>query len=79
MSFLITHLLSIIIIAVIVAVLGAIWAFMASHNAKNRDPDMQVRQDKACENCSLASMCSRIGHEDQRCDEFSSKQAEKTE
>ncbi len=63
--------LYIVLGAVFVAALGAIWAFAASHNAKNRDPEMQAKQDKACDSCALASMCTRFGKEDAECEDFS--------
>ena len=65
------HLLYIVGVAVFVAALGAIWAFAASHNAKNRDPEMQAKQDKACDSCALASMCTRFGKEEENCEDFS--------
>lgn len=61
MEYFLTHILYIVVIGLVIAGLGAIWAFGASHNAKNREPDMQAKQDKACESCALASMCTRFG------------------
>lgn len=71
MEYFLTHIGYIIIIAFIIAGLGAVWAYTAAHNAKKRDPEMQKMQDKACENCSLASMCTRFGKEDDSCKDFS--------
>jgi len=71
MATILSHLFYIVIGALLIAALGAIWAFGAMHNAKNRDPEMQEKQDKACENCSLASMCTRFGKEGAECNDFS--------
>ena len=71
MSFLLTHLINIVIIAIVIAGLAAAWAFAAAHNAKKRDGEMQAKQDKACENCSLASMCTRFGQAEEHCQESS--------
>lgn len=58
-----THILYIVVAGLVIAGLASIWAFGAAHNAKNRDSEMQAKQDKACESCSLASMCTRFGQE----------------
>ncbi len=78
MEYFITHIFYIVIAALIIAGLAAIWAFGAAHNAKNRDPEMQIKQDSACESCALASMCTRFGTEglqgvngDSGCGDFS--------
>lgn len=63
MEYFITHIFYIVIAALVIAGLASIWAFGAAHNAKQRDPEMQERQDKACESCALASMCTRFGTE----------------
>ena len=63
MEYFMTHILYIVIAALIIAGLAAIWAFGAAHNANNRDPEMQAKQDTACESCALASMCTRFGAE----------------
>lgn len=77
MEFFLNHITTIIIIAVVIAGLAALWAFVAAHNAKKRDPEMQGKQDKACENCSLASMCTRFGKEEESCDDFAQRGKEK--
>ena len=74
MSFLLTHLISVIMIAVVIAGLGTVWAFVARHNASKRDVEMQKMQDKACENCSLASMCTRFGTGDSDCEVHDKKE-----
>ena len=58
-----THIMYIVVAALVIAGLACVWAFGAAHNAKNRDPEMQEKQDKACDSCALASMCSRVGTE----------------
>lgn len=58
-----THVIYILIAGLVIAGLASVWAFAAAHNAKNRDPEMQEKQDKACESCALASMCTRFGTE----------------
>ena len=60
-----THIIYIIVAALIIAGLACIWAFVAAHNAENRDPEMQEKQEKACESCALASMCTRFGIEEE--------------
>ncbi|MBO4235320.1 MAG: hypothetical protein J5928_02590 [Firmicutes bacterium] len=71
MANLFSQFIYIVIGALFIAALGLIWAFGASHNAKNRDPEMQEKQDRACDSCALASMCSRFGKEDGNCSDFS--------
>ena len=64
-----THIIYILIAGLVIAGLAAIWAFGAAHNASNRDPEMQAKQDHACESCALASMCTRFGTENSDCTE----------
>lgn len=59
-----SHILYIVIAALVIAGLASIWAFGAAHNAEKRDPEMQAKQDSACDNCALASMCTRFGTRD---------------
>ena len=68
MEYFITHIFYIVIASLIIAGLAAIWAFGASYNAKKRDPEMQAKQDKACDSCALASMCTRFGTEQDGCE-----------
>ena len=63
MEYFMSHILYIVVAGLVIAGLASIWAFGAAHNAKNRDPEMQEKQEKACESCSLASMCTRFGKE----------------
>ncbi len=62
-----SHILYIVVAALVIAGLAAVWAFGAAHNASKRDPEMQAKQDHACESCALASMCTRFGTEDKDC------------
>ena len=62
-----THIFYILIAGLVIAGLASVWAFGAAHNANNRDPKMQAKQDTACESCALASMCTRFGVEDDDC------------
>ena len=61
MGYFLSHIIYVIIAAAFIGVLALVWAFGAQHNAGSRDPEMQEKQDHACESCSLASMCSRMG------------------
>ena len=65
MEYFFTHIIYIVVAAVIIAGLACIWGFAAQYNAKNRDPEMQAKQDKACDSCALASMCTRFGVEEE--------------
>ena len=65
MEYFITHIGYIVIAALVIAGLACVWAFAAAHNAENRDPEMQKKQEKACESCALASMCTRFGIEEE--------------
>ena len=65
MEYFITHIGYIVIAALVIAGLALVWAFVAAHNAENRDPEMQEKQEKACESCALASMCTRFGIEEE--------------
>ncbi|MBP3816218.1 MAG: hypothetical protein J6H21_05050 [Firmicutes bacterium] len=67
MEYFVTHIFYIVIAALVIAGLASIWAFGAAHNASKRDPEMQEKQDKACESCALASMCTRFGTESLEC------------
>lgn len=73
MEYFFSHIGYIVILAFAIAALCAVWAFGAAHNAKKRDPGMQEKQDKACESCALASMCTRFGIEDDSCNDFQVK------
>ena len=66
MEYFLSHIIYIIFAAVVIAALAGIWAFGAAHNAKKRDPEMQKKQDHACESCALASMCTRFGKEEEK-------------
>lgn len=70
MEYFLTHIAYILIAGVVIAALAVIWGFGAAHNAKRRDPEMQAKQDSACESCALASMCTRFGIEED-CGDFS--------
>ena len=56
-----THIIYIVVAALVIAGLAAIWAFVGAHNTENRDPEMQKKQESACSACALASMCTRMG------------------
>lgn len=61
MEYFLSHIVYILVAAGFIGVLAVIWAYASQHNANNRSPEMQEKQDHACESCSLASMCSRMG------------------
>jgi len=67
MEYFVSHIGPVIVVALVVAALGVIWGFAAARNAKTRDPEMQKKQDAACENCALANMCSHFGREEEDC------------
>ena len=70
MEYFMTHIPYIFVAGLVIAGLAAIWAFGAAHNAQERDPEMQEKQDKACESCALASMCTRFGVEEDNCHDY---------
>ena len=76
MGFFLEHFLPIVGVALFIAALAAVWAFGAAHNAKKRDSKMQAAQDRACETCSLASMCTRFGKEKEECEDCARIRAE---
>ena len=67
MDYFFSHIGYILIAALCIAALAAVWGFGAAHNARKRDREMQEKQDKACSSCALASMCTRFGVEEGDC------------
>ena len=67
MEYFMTHIIYILIAALVIAGLASVWAFGSAYNAKHRAPEMQEKQDMACESCALASMCTRFGIEEDGC------------
>ncbi|MBQ1391863.1 MAG: hypothetical protein IJM69_09670 [Firmicutes bacterium] len=63
MDYFLGHIGYMLILALVIAGLACVWAFVAAHNARKRSPEMQEAQEHACESCSLAAMCTRFGKE----------------
>ncbi len=75
MSGLLGQIIAILVAGLVIAGLAIFWGWAAQKNAETRSPEMQEKQDHACETCSLASMCSRMGQveKDEPCSEREEK------